>query len=188
VQPYSAPDAQRNEAEIRGPAWVFFWTPCSKPIWQAPPITIRSPDAGARSIERPPPSGQARIVHHAVVHVTPPLVPFHAVAQLGEEPVGAVQEVPRDVDPRTLVEPVAGERGVLVDGRGARGEDVQLERHERTSVARARTPGDRPRCGTGRAVALPGAAVRFRSPSGRDAGAPEQTSITSPPVRRNSDF
>src|SRR5262249_23355136 len=56
----SAADAQRYDAEMRGPAWTTFGTPCSKPIWHAPPMTSRSPDAGDRSIDLPPPRGRIR--------------------------------------------------------------------------------------------------------------------------------
>ena len=46
---------------MRGPLEVTFGTPCSKARWHAPPITSRSPDAGARSVERPPTaSGRTR--------------------------------------------------------------------------------------------------------------------------------
>ena len=39
---------------MRGPEWLVFGTECSHRIWHAPPITSRSPDAGARLRDRPP--------------------------------------------------------------------------------------------------------------------------------------
>ena len=47
-----ASSACRHWIDIRGPSWLRGWygTECSQPAWQAPPMTIRSPDAGARSI------------------------------------------------------------------------------------------------------------------------------------------
>ena len=46
---------QRQETDTRGPRRVVLGTACSQSRCAAPPITMRSPDPGRRSMEVPPP-------------------------------------------------------------------------------------------------------------------------------------
>ena len=56
---YSGRD-QRQVQEMRGSACATLGTPCSQCACMAPPITSRSPVAGERSRDRPPPCGRTR--------------------------------------------------------------------------------------------------------------------------------
>ena len=52
--------AHRHVALIRGPQDAILGTACSNSAWQAPPMTSRSPDAGRKSMDLPPPNGRKR--------------------------------------------------------------------------------------------------------------------------------
>ena len=97
-----------------GPARFTLGTPCSKPRWHAPPITSRSPPAGATSSERPPPLGRTRNGRRAP-RVTMAMMRVVELAQLAigveRDAVGAVAVV---VEPER-----AGHLAVLGPERGA---------------------------------------------------------------------